>query len=48
MGQAGRRGNARLDMLARFEQNYESGSGWTDPGAASLARLDIRPARVYR
>ena len=36
---------ARLDMLARFEQNYESGSGWNDPGAASLVRLDIRPAR---
>ena len=36
---------ARLDMLARFQQNYESGSGWNDPGAASLVRLDIRPAR---
>ena len=36
---------ARLDMLARFQQNYESGSGWNDPGAAGLVRLDIRPAR---
>jgi hypothetical protein len=35
---------ARLDMLARFEQIYESGSGWNEPGAASLIRLDIRPA----
>jgi hypothetical protein len=34
---------ARLDMLARFEQHYESGSGWNDPGAAALVRLDIRP-----
>ena len=34
---------ARLDMLARFEQNYESGIGWNEPGAASLMRLDIRP-----
>ena len=34
----------RLDMFARFEQNYESGSGWNDPGAASLVRLGIRPA----
>jgi hypothetical protein len=32
---------ARLDTLARFKQNYESGSGWNDPGAASLVRLDI-------
>jgi hypothetical protein len=29
-------------MLARFEQKYESGSGWNDPGAASLARVDVR------
>ena len=36
---------ARLDVFARFKQNYESGSGWNDPGAASLVRLDIRPAR---
>jgi hypothetical protein len=35
---------ARLDMLARFQQIYESGSGWNEPGAASLLRLDIRPA----
>ena len=35
---------ARLDMLARFEQTYESGSGWNEPGAARLLRLDIRPA----
>jgi len=35
---------ARLDMLARFEQIYESGSGWNEPGAASLVRLDILPA----
>ncbi|MBV9014331.1 MAG: hypothetical protein JO213_20775 [Alphaproteobacteria bacterium] len=35
---------ARLDMFARFEQNYQSGSGWLQPGAASLERLDIRPA----
>jgi hypothetical protein len=34
----------RLDMLARFEQNYENGSGWNDPGAASLVRFGIRPA----
>jgi len=39
---------ARLDMSARFEQKYESGSGWNDPGAATLARLDIRPARVHQ
>jgi hypothetical protein len=36
---------ARLDMLARFQQNYQSGSGWNDPGVAGLVRLDIRPAR---
>jgi hypothetical protein len=38
---------ARLDVLTRFEQNYESGIGWTDPGAASLTRIDIQhaPAR---
>lgn len=36
---------ARLDMLARFKQNYESGSGWNEPGAASLLRLDLRSAR---
>ena len=35
---------ARLDMLARFKQNYESGSGWNDPGAPRLLRLDIRQA----
>jgi hypothetical protein len=35
---------ARLNAYARFEQNYESGSGWSDPGAATLSRLDIRPA----
>ena len=34
---------AQLDVLARFEQNYESGSGWLEVGAASLVRLDIRP-----
>ena len=39
---------ARLDMLARFEQKYESGSGWNDHGAASLVRLNIRPARAYK
>ncbi|HEV2099891.1 MAG TPA: hypothetical protein VGR45_13320 [Stellaceae bacterium] len=39
---------ARLDMFARFEQNYENGSGWNDPGAARLVRLDIRPARRDR
>jgi hypothetical protein len=38
----------RLDMLARFRQNYESGSGWNDPGAASLMHLDIQPARRDR
>ena len=37
----------RLDMLARFEQNYESRSGWNEPGAASLVRLDILPARHH-
>ncbi|HEY2446235.1 MAG TPA: hypothetical protein VGI20_10910 [Rhizomicrobium sp.] len=37
---------ARLDMFARFKQNYESGIGWNDPGAASLVRLDIRPAQT--
>ena len=37
---------ARLDMRARFVQDYESGSGWLEPGAASLERLDIRPAPV--
>jgi hypothetical protein len=36
----------RLDLLARFEQNYESGSGWNDPGPESLVRLDIRPPPV--
>lgn len=36
---------ARLDMLARFQQNYESGIGWNDPGAASLVSLGIRPAQ---
>jgi hypothetical protein len=30
--------------ITRFEQIYESGSGWNEPGAASLLRLDIRPA----
>ena len=35
---------ARLEMLARFEQNYESGNGWNEPGAATLVRLDIRPS----
>jgi hypothetical protein len=30
-------------MLARFEQHYESGSGWNEPGAAALVRLDIQP-----
>jgi hypothetical protein len=35
---------ARLDMLAHFKQDYESVSGWQQPGAASLERLDIRPA----
>jgi hypothetical protein len=39
---------ARLDMFARFQQKYESGSGWNDPGAANLVRLDIRPARVHQ
>jgi len=34
-------------MLARFEQNYEKGSGWSDPGAATSVRLDIQPARVH-
>lgn len=32
----------RVEMLARFRQNYESGSGWNDPGTASLVRLDIQ------
>ena len=36
---------ARLDMRARFVQIYESGSGWNEPGAASLVSLEIRPAR---
>lgn len=36
---------ARLDMRARFEQTYESGSGWNEPGAATLLRLDIEPAQ---
>ena len=34
----------RLDMRARFEQTYESEngwSGWNEPGAATLERLDI-------
>ncbi len=35
----------RLDMFARFQQNYESASGWNEPGAASSVRLDIRSAR---
>ena len=39
---------ARLDILARFEQNYENGSGWNDPGAATSVRLDIQPARVHQ
>ena len=34
---------ARLDMLARFEQHHESGSGRNEPGAAALVRLDIQP-----
>ena len=36
---------ARLDMVARFEQNYENGIGWNDPGAANLVGLSIQPAR---
>jgi hypothetical protein len=39
---------AQLDVLARFEQKYESGSGWLEVGAASLVRLDVRPARRDR
>ena len=39
-----KRDGARLDMRARFRQNWESGIGWNDPGAASLVHLDIRPA----
>ncbi len=41
---------ARLEMLARFTQIYESGSGWMEPGAAALLRLEIRPGdgRVRR
>jgi len=38
---------ARLDMRARFEQIYESGSGWAEPGAASLLGLDIRTAGAH-
>ena len=34
---------ARLDMLARFQQNYDHVSGWAQPGAADLLRLEIRP-----
>jgi hypothetical protein len=37
-------GGARLDVFARFQQNYESVSGWNDPGAASLLRLAVRSA----
>jgi hypothetical protein len=36
---------ARLDMVARFEQKYESGIGWDDPGAGNLVSLSIQPAR---
>lgn len=40
-----KRDGVRLDMRARFRQNWESGSGWNDPGAANLVHLDIRPPR---
>ena len=36
---------AGLDMLARFQEDFESGGGWLQVGAADLVRLDIRPAR---
>jgi hypothetical protein len=37
-------GGARLGVFVCFLQNYESVSGWNDPGAASLLRLAIRSA----
>jgi hypothetical protein len=37
---------AQLDMLARFEQNYESGSGWLEVGAANLVRLSTSGPRA--